>query len=119
MANARMCDRCGRCFNPLSETGSMCRFQNPIFQDPADIEVNRVSTRLLPKKPQDIWIDLCPDCTTLFFLFMNPGEKPGSETKRDESPDDLLFGMIHDIVHGTDKASRIWWGDNEEVKTDD
>ena len=85
MSNAIMCDRCGKCFNPLSETGSMCRFRNPIFQDPADIQNNRIGSKLLHDKSSDACVDLCPDCTAQFFIFMNPG-KERADTDRDKDP---------------------------------
>ena len=119
MANARMCDRCGRCFNPLSETGSMCRFVNPVFQDPEDIKKFKVGARLLHDEPPDAYVDLCPDCTTQFFIFMNPGDTDGDKETKEQpsaSPVEILDGCVRDILENT---KRIWWGDNEEVETDD
>lgn len=71
MAIARKCDRCGTCFDPLEVRGNeeICRFQNPIFQNAESLECCVVKDRLLQGGP-DVMIDLCPECTRKFRLFM-------------------------------------------------
>ena len=70
MANARKCDRCGKCYDPFGQgTCQMTRFSNPIFQSSLDIRSNKVGFRLVEDKP-DAFVDLCPDCTDDFILFM-------------------------------------------------
>lgn len=71
MAGARKCDRCGTCFDPLSEQSEMARFRNPIFQTADNLRNTTVGRHLINSKlDPDIWIDLCPSCTHKFDLFM-------------------------------------------------
>lgn len=76
MANARKCDLCKKCFDPLDqpEGVEMMRFRNPVFQTSESIRTGTVNKFLIPDEP-DIWVDLCPDCTESFKLFMNGGMK--------------------------------------------
>ena len=74
MANARKCDRCGGFFDPLNETGVMTRFSNPVFLDNMDVKRHKVRHWLFPDElNRDV--DLCPGCTTDFFLFMHPARE--------------------------------------------
>lgn len=118
MAKARMCDRCGKCFNPLSETGCMCRFVNPVFQDPEDIRERKVGARLLHGEPPDAYVDLCPNCTTKFVIFMNCGETKG-DTDGDERLTNVMADLIEKILEtphgGNDHLFGIW----EEGDTND
>lgn len=77
MGAARKCDRCGKCFDPLTVEGEMVRFINPIFQTRDSIRECKVYRRLLTVgDPQpgyergDIMVDLCPKCTEAFKMFM-------------------------------------------------
>lgn len=70
MAKARMCDRCGVCFNPLDQGDKdMVRFQNPVFQTSEGLKNCKISRHLIDDAP-DAWMDLCPKCTAAFELFM-------------------------------------------------
>lgn len=71
MANAKLCDRCGRYFNPLEMEHVMCRFQNPVFQTKKDVAEGTVLSRLLDDEPADAWVDLCASCAEDFELFMD------------------------------------------------
>ena len=72
MSLARKCNRCKQFFDPLDSTGSMARFENPIFQKSNEIR-EQVRGELLDELagPDGI-IDLCPICSVLFRDFMNP-----------------------------------------------
>lgn len=70
MANARKCDRCGKCFDPFSQKfRQMTHFKNPVFETERDIIDHKVGCYLVEDSP-DALIDLCPDCTESFILFM-------------------------------------------------
>lgn len=78
MGAARKCDRCGKCFDPLTVEGEMVRFINPTFQTRDSIRECKVYRRLLTiEDPQagyergDIMVDLCPKCTEAFKMFMD------------------------------------------------
>lgn len=71
MAAARKCDRCGKCFDPLSEKGEMARFMNPYFQTAESIQKCMVYRRLLTNVDSDGLVDLCPECTKDFVTFMD------------------------------------------------
>lgn len=77
MASARKCDRCGKCFDPLTVEGEMVRFINPTFQTRDSIRECKVYRRLLTAgdpppgyERGDIMVDLCPKCTEAFKTFM-------------------------------------------------
>lgn len=71
MADAKKCDLCKKCFDPL-ECGDapIVRFRNPVFRTSANIRNNAVGYYLIENQP-DTMIDLCPRCTDRFILFMN------------------------------------------------
>ena len=70
MANARKCDRCGTCFDPMGQGYSlMARFRNPFFQSSEDLKENTAGAYLISDNP-DAFVDLCPECTGNFQLFM-------------------------------------------------
>lgn len=70
MANARKCDRCKRCFDPLDQGFCvMARFQNPCFQSSEDIHKHKVGHYLI-EDSIDAYVDLCPDCSKDFEAFM-------------------------------------------------
>ena len=87
MANAKKCNRCERCFDPLKMEGMMCRFSNPIFQSSDDIRANRVGARLINDSP-DAYVDLCPECAEMHEAFMCHGDIPiyipGQDTDGDQ-----------------------------------
>ena len=66
MANARKCDMCEKCYDPLEQEGLMCRFENPIFQNAHDLREGIVTRRLI-NGPPDVYIDLCPECSKKFM----------------------------------------------------
>ena len=76
MAKALKYDRCGGYFVP-KELGDalFCRFNNPIFQNGPDAIAGRVTQRLIKEADYDTPVDLCPRCTTEFFIFMNAGPR--------------------------------------------
>ena len=71
MANARKCDRCGICFDPLryGDKSMIARFQNPIFQSSDQIKEHEVGYYLI-EDTADAFVDLCPECTRDFEAFM-------------------------------------------------
>lgn len=83
MANARKCDRCGKCFDPLHMDGMMCRFRNPVFQTSNDIREG-VAGKMMLNDP-DGFVDLCPECAEMFDAFMCGCDLPKkAEDKKDE-----------------------------------
>ena len=76
MAKALKCDRCGGYFVPKELGDAMfCRFNNPIFQNGPDARAERVTQKLINGGTIDMPVDLCPMCTTEFFIFMNAGPR--------------------------------------------
>lgn len=70
MANAKKCDLCKICYDPLDQGSKlMCKFVNPIFQNSEDVRNGKV-TKYLSPGGEDIYLDLCPDCTEKFVEFM-------------------------------------------------
>jgi len=80
MADARRCDRCDRCYDPMTQKGLMARFINPVLQDSKNIAERTVTGYVLGDQPKDAYVDLCPDCTLQFVIFMAGLEKE-EETK--------------------------------------
>ena len=71
MAEARKCDRCGKCFDPLEQGYfQMVRFSNPLYQTSKDIREHVFSRYLVEGASPERKIDLCPECTGQFTLFM-------------------------------------------------
>ena len=75
MANAKKCDRCGKCYDPASiedNPAMVVSFSNPIFQTAEDYK-NRRFTRTFSGDDDDFGnnVDLCPECTGEFTLFMD------------------------------------------------
>lgn len=68
MANAKKCDRCEKCFDPLHMSGMMCRFKNPFFQNSNDIREGVIGKFML--SDPDAYVDLCPECAEMFEAFM-------------------------------------------------
>ena len=96
MANARKCDRCEKCFDPINMTGMSCRFRNPIFQTSNDIREGVVGKLMVNDTP-DAWVDLCPECAEMFEAFMCGAEPPAKPvTAGDESGTPLtdIFGTL-------------------------
>lgn len=72
MAKALKCDRCGGYFVPEELGDAMfCCFNNPVFQNGPDAIAERVTQRLIEGYDCNTRVDLCPNCTTEFFIFMN------------------------------------------------
>ena len=98
MANARKCDRCEKCFDPINMAGMSCRFRNPIFQTSNDIREGVVGKLMVNDTP-DVWVDLCPECAEMFEAFMcgaEPPEKPAPDNHSDTPLTDIfesLFGF--------------------------
>lgn len=87
MANARKCNKCGTCFDPLDSPGIMCRFRNPIFQTSNDIREGVVGFKLIDDESTEAIIDLCPKCADLFREFMKGGVKIKTGDKMVEAAD--------------------------------
>lgn len=68
MANAKKCDRCGKCFDLMDIPSMVAHFSNPVLQMPNDVK-RGVITRYLKDQSLDR-LDLCPECTGEFTLFM-------------------------------------------------
>lgn len=71
MSKAKRCDRCGKCFDPMDIPAMICRFSNPAFMTAEDIKAGKVKTHLRPDLEWDEKLDLCPECTGDFTLFMD------------------------------------------------
>ena len=72
MANAKKCDRCGKCYDPASiedNPAMVVSFSNPIFQT-AEAYKNHSFTKTFDDNYGDN-VDLCPECTGEFTLFMD------------------------------------------------
>lgn len=73
MANAKKCDRCGVCFDPM--TGGdveYVSFSNPIFRSQNSLKEMKSSRMLFNDNRRidlDV-VDLCPSCTKAFEKFM-------------------------------------------------
>ena len=89
MANARKCNRCKKCFDPL-DIGEQysCRFENPVFQNADDLKNSVVGFRLVPGNG-DIFIDLCPDCAEKFLDFMAGRGFEGNDPYLEQAMDEL------------------------------
>ena len=86
MSNARKCNRCGVCFDPRAQgLTAMAQFRNPIFQSSEDIRSFRVGSYLIEDSKDEI-VDLCPECTEKFRLFMD-GCPLGVERNKFDAPD--------------------------------
>lgn len=68
MANAKKCDRCGKCYDPMDIPSMITHFSNPVLQTPNDVK-RGIITRYLKDKSLNT-LDLCPECTGEFTLFM-------------------------------------------------
>ena len=67
---ALQCNRCRNYFNPKKVEGAFCHFENPDICT-AENYVNCVcGTYLDEEEGRDAVIDLCPECTESFILFM-------------------------------------------------
>lgn len=69
MSNAKKCDRCGKCFDPLEEKGDMIRFKSPIVVTYKTIKEHSIKSRLLPDVLPDEYADLCSSCSMEFKIF--------------------------------------------------
>ena len=94
MSKARKCDRCGRCFDPRMAAGEMASFGNPVFQDGADYQKHVVGHYLLRGSPPEETVDLCPDCTTQFVIFMEKGFEGGSGRRRNRISREKAKGVL-------------------------
>lgn len=79
MSNARKCNKCHKCFDPLETTGLMTRFPNPVFMTANDIREHVIGSTLTGSDDTTEIIDLCPKCTELFRDFMKSGVKIKTE----------------------------------------
>ena len=70
MAKGLICNRCHRCFNPLTVEGEFMHFSNPTIQTSEDYAANMRGRYFDPVEGYDGVIDLCPDCTPKFFDYM-------------------------------------------------
>lgn len=71
MAEARKCNRCHKCFDHLDQgLKLMARFKSPVFQKSSDILEHNAGYYLDDQGP-DTYVDLCPDCSESFQLFMS------------------------------------------------
>lgn len=82
MANARKCDRCGKCFDPYHMKGDMCRFKNPVFQSSERMKEMKASGFLYEGSGPDAWVDLCPTCAQAFTIFMNGREQEKKDVEK-------------------------------------
>lgn len=73
MSKALKCDRCDKCFIPENTTGAMMKFRNPAIYEAKNLSnpLAPTCTYFLPEETPDAALDLCPECTTAFILFMH------------------------------------------------
>lgn len=110
MANARKCDRCGKCFDPLHMAGMMCRFRNPVFQNSNDIREGVVGKMML--NDPDGFVDLCPECAEMFDAFMCGCDLPKkAEDKKDEESSGADFDGDIIFMHDLRECMRRLWED--------
>lgn len=69
MSNAKKCDRCGKCFDPLEEKGDMIRFKSPVVVTSGTVAVHNIKRMLLPDVLPDEYADLCSSCSSEFKMF--------------------------------------------------
>jgi len=79
MSNAKKCNRCKTCFDPLEMKGQMVSFSNPNFRTSEDIQHHYYGELFDKRGGLETPVDLCPDCTRKFKLFMNPDLNEVSE----------------------------------------
>lgn len=88
MANAKKCDRCGKCYDPASiedNPNVVVSFSIPIFQTAEDYKNHRFTRSF--GGDDDNWgdnVDLCPECTDEFTLFMDGNPLKISENDFDK-----------------------------------
>lgn len=73
MADAKKCDRCGKCFDPYHMDGDACQFRNPVFTNSESLKEMKRAGFLYEDAGPDTWVDLCPTCSGAFVIFMNGG----------------------------------------------
>ena len=72
MSKAVKCDRCLRCFDPAGTFGNMLRFKNPTVYSSVDMRGGNpwTSAPLMTDRAVDDVVDLCPQCTEEFTMFL-------------------------------------------------
>ena len=71
MSIAVKCNRCHICFDPLDQgMRKMVRFRNPYLRTAEDIRKHKLGESLIENGDEYEYIDLCPDCSEDWLLFM-------------------------------------------------
>lgn len=70
MAKALQCDKCKICFNPLTVEGEFTHFSNPAIRTAQDYKDCLSGRYLDPTAGSNGVMDLCPECTKEFIMFM-------------------------------------------------
>jgi hypothetical protein len=75
MSKALCCDRCGKCFDPLTSMHAndlIVKFSNPVIRRLQDVADGTTSGYLIKEFREFDSVDLCPRCTEDFLDFMIP-----------------------------------------------
>ena len=124
MSNARKCNMCKRCFDPLDEKGRIARFSNPILQTSNDIKEMRRGDLLIPELGVDGIIDLCPECSEKLYEMFYPGHgsirshakyedltirNVGGDCDGDTNSGDGLFDILSKVIKKNSYGGDIRW----------
>ena len=71
MSRALKCNRCGQCFDAHSARGYLIKFENPKVWEPNADRYKAISIRFDSELDPDEFLDLCPQCSAAFAMFMN------------------------------------------------
>lgn len=97
MANAKKCDRCGVCFDPMSGGDvEWTSFSNPMFKSANSIRESKW-TRLMYDDTKRDTVDLCPGCTKAFEKFMACDDTFEVKESKEEDPDDGHTFRLEDL----------------------
>lgn len=67
MANAKKCERCGKCFDPAEGSGPSIHIAELLMHTPEDFKNHKFTEH-------QMFLDFCPECTAQFKEFMNYGQ---------------------------------------------
>lgn len=86
MSLALKCDRCGAFFDPLHLPNETCfvRFRNPVLKTSDQYRKCLIGKLMFSRDPDDM-VDLCPECSKDFEMFLCVKDIPGIARKEEES----------------------------------
>lgn len=112
MSEARKCDLCKRCFDPMEETGKMARYLI-IVQNGEDMVTARERDKQYPFNDLNKFGDLCPECTKKFMDFLSGAAASVKERK-------TIDELTEEVKRQTRKratASRLMFEAMERART--